>query len=154
VLTTARPETPVSVHKHLVLEAYRTYLTHDNSGAFLATIRDKAPQTIHHAQVIRADFQLLADTPPEHEDCFSAPSAKRARARARQGKTAERLASPPPAPIPTWARANGRAGESDPLFMAGAALALLDAALRGNPPAAGAFRSRLALQSAAASLEF
>jgi hypothetical protein len=101
--------------------------------------------------VIRADFQLLADTPPEHEDCFSAPSAKRARARARQGKTAERLASPPPASIPTWALANGRAGESDPLFMAGAALALLDAALRGNPPAAGAFRSRLALQNAAAS---
>ena len=37
------------------------------------------------------------------------------------------------------------------MFAAGAALALLDAALRGNPPAAGALCSRLALQSAAAS---
>ena len=43
----------------------------------------------------------------------------------------------------------GRAGRS-PLF-AGAGLALLDAVLRRNPPAAGALRARLALQSAAAS---
>jgi hypothetical protein len=37
------------------------------------------------------------------------------------------------------------------LFAAGAGLALLDAFLRADPPAAGALRSRLALQSAAAS---
>ena len=37
------------------------------------------------------------------------------------------------------------------MFAAGAALALLDAALRLKPPAAGALRARLALQSAAAS---
>ena len=43
----------------------------------------------------------------------------------------------------------GRAG--DPLFFAGAALALLDAHLRRDLPAAGALRARLALQSAAAS---
>ncbi len=53
--------------------------------------------------------------------------------------------------VPAWARASGRAGESDPLFFAGASLALLDAHLRRDPPAAGALRSRLALQSAAAS---
>jgi hypothetical protein len=47
-------------------------------------------------------------------------------------------------------RASGRAGE-DPLFAAGAGLALLDAHLRRDPPAAGVLRSRLALQSAAAS---
>jgi hypothetical protein len=45
----------------------------------------------------------------------------------------------------------GRAGEGEPLFAAGAGLALLDAFLHTDPPAAGALRSRLALQSAAAS---
>ena len=49
------------------------------------------------------------------------------------------------------ARATGRAGEGDPLFAAGASLALLDAHLRRDPPAAGALRKRLALMSAAAS---
>ena len=48
-------------------------------------------------------------------------------------------------------RQSGRAGERDPLFAAGAGLALLDACLRADPPAAGALRARLALQSAAAS---
>jgi hypothetical protein len=54
------------------------------------------------------------------------------------------------APVPAWARASGRA-DGDPLFFAGAGLALLDAFLRGDPPWAGALRFRLALQSAAAS---
>ena len=54
------------------------------------------------------------------------------------------------APVPAWARASGRAGQGDPLFAAGAGLALLDACLRAEPPAAGALRARLALQSAAA----
>ncbi len=52
--------------------------------------------------------------------------------------------------MPAWARASGRAGEGGPLFAAGAGLALLDAFLRRDPPAAGALRSRLALMSAAA----
>jgi hypothetical protein len=52
---------------------------------------------------------------------------------------------------PAWARASGGAGQGDPLFAAGAALALLDAVLRRDPPSAGALRSRLALKSAAAS---
>jgi Protein of unknown function (DUF1403) len=55
------------------------------------------------------------------------------------------------APVPAWARASGRAGQGDPLFAAGAGLALLDACLRADPPAAGALRARLALKSAAAS---
>jgi hypothetical protein len=58
---------------------------------------------------------------------------------------------PPPAPMPAWARASGRAGEGDPLFAAGAGLALLDACLRRDPRCAGALRSRLALTSTAAS---
>ena len=57
---------------------------------------------------------------------------------------------PPPASVPAWARASGRAGQGDPLFAAGASLALLDAVLRRDPPAAGALRARLALKSAAA----
>jgi hypothetical protein len=55
------------------------------------------------------------------------------------------------APVPAWARASRRAGQGDPLFFAGAGLALLDAVLRRDPPWAGALRARLALQSAAAS---
>jgi hypothetical protein len=57
----------------------------------------------------------------------------------------------PPLAAPAWGRASGRAGQGDPLFFAGAALALFDAFLRGDPPSAGALRSRLALMSAAAS---
>jgi hypothetical protein len=101
--------------------------------------------------VIRAHLQLLADAPPDREDCVPAPPATRARAKPRPAKNPEWHAAPPPAPIPAWARANGKAGEGDPLFAAGAALALLDACLRSDPPAAGALRARLALQSAAAS---
>jgi hypothetical protein len=112
--------------------------------------RDKAPHKTHHAPVIRADFDLLAEPPPDVQERFSAPPAKRARAKTSQAKTTERHA-PPPAPIPAWARANGRAGQGGPLFAAGAGLALLDAFLHTDPPAAGALRARLALQSAAAS---
>jgi Protein of unknown function (DUF1403) len=133
------------------MEAYRTSPTHDKPGGFLATSRDKAPRKTHHAPVIRTDFQLLADPPPDHEDCFSAPPAKRARAKRTPAETSERRSPPPLAPIPAWARASGRLGEGDPLFAAGAGLALLDAYLRADPPAAGALRSRLVLQSAAAS---
>ncbi len=59
--------------------------------------------------------------------------------------------SPAVTPVPAWARANGRAGEGDPLFAAGAGLALLDAHLRHDPPCAGALRARMALKSATAS---
>jgi Protein of unknown function (DUF1403) len=100
--------------------------------------------------VIRADLELLDDRTPDPLERLSAPPTKRARAKASQAKAPERRA-PTPAPIPTWARASGREGQGDPLFAAGAGLAFLDAYLRAEPPAAGAFRSRLALQSAAAS---
>jgi hypothetical protein len=98
--------------------------------------------------VIRADFQLLADAPPDREDCVPAPLAPRARAKRTLAKTPEQQAFPPPAPIPAWA--SGRAVQGDPLFAAGAGLALLDAYLRPEPPATVALRARLALQSAAA----
>ena len=98
--------------------------------------------------MIRPDFDPLADLPRDAEDRPPAPPATRARAKTSPAKPPERQAFPP-APIPGWARASGGAG--DPLFAAGAALALLDAVLRRDPPSAGALRSRLALISAAAS---
>ena len=100
--------------------------------------------------MIRADFTLLAEPPLDPAKRPPAPPAKRARAKRSAAKTPEPQAFPP-APIPAWARASGRAGEGDPLFAAGAGLALLDAHLRRDPPGAGALRSRLALKSAAAS---
>ena len=101
--------------------------------------------------MIRAEFDLLADLPPDPEDRVSAPLRE---AGASQDERGENPWSGKPfrqPPIPAWARASGRAGEGDPLFAAGAGLALLDAFLRPDPPAAGALRARLALQSAAAS---
>jgi Protein of unknown function (DUF1403) len=123
-------------------------LAHDKRGGFLASQRDKPPHKTHHARVIRADLDLLAEPPADVQERLSAPSIKRPRAKISQAKTPERHA---PAPIPAWARANGRTGEGGYPFAAGAGLALLDAYLRAEPPAAGALRSRLALQSAAAS---
>ena len=102
--------------------------------------------------MIRADLKLLTDAPPDSEERRICAAAE---ARASQDKLKRKLWNgrpfPPPAPIPAWARASGRAGEGSLLFAAGAGLALLDAALRADPPAAGALRARLALQSAAAS---
>jgi hypothetical protein len=100
--------------------------------------------------VIRPEFEPLADRAPDSPERDDARPATRARAKPSPAKTAERQAFPP-APIPAWARASGRAGEGDPLFAAGAALALLDGHLRTDPPAAGALRVRLALKSATAS---
>ena len=100
--------------------------------------------------MIRADFDRLAEPPPDVQERLSAPPVRRARAKTRHAKTTEQQASPPPAPIPAWVRASGKAGDSDPLFAAAAGLALLDAFLRTDPPAAGALRARLALQSAVA----
>jgi hypothetical protein len=100
--------------------------------------------------VIRADLTLVPNLAADPDDGVPAPSRRRGGASRTSAKAPERQAAQPPA-APSWARASGRAGQGDPLFAAGAGLALLDAFLRADPPAAGALRSRLALQSAAAS---
>jgi len=101
--------------------------------------------------VIRADSHSSSDRAPALGDGGATTLPRRARARSNAAKTPERQAFPAPAPVPSWARLAGKAGEGAPLFAAGAGLALLDAFLRRDPPAAGALRARLALQSAAAS---
>ena len=62
----------------------------------------------------------------------------------------------PPAsarPFPGWARpVHAPETEAEAAFLAGAALAHLDAIVRENPPWAGVFRQRLALSAAAASV--
>ncbi len=136
-----------------IMQAYRTSPPHDKRGGFLATQRDKAPPRIHHAPVIRADLDPRS-RPASPTSASAVPrrsATAQARAKANSRESPGTAAFPPPAAIPAWARASGRAGEGDPLFAAGAGLALLDAYLRRDPPAAGALRSRLALQSAAAS---
>jgi uncharacterized protein DUF1403 len=56
-------------------------------------------------------------------------------------------------PFPGWARAvNAPESQAEAAFLAGAALARLDAIVRDNPPWAGVFRQRLALSAAAASV--
>jgi Protein of unknown function (DUF1403) len=100
--------------------------------------------------VIRPDLTLVPNPLAELREAVPAPLRRIGRASRTAAKAPETPAFPPPAAVPTWARANGRAGE-DPLFAAGAGLALLDAVLRRNPPATGALRQRLALISAAAS---
>ena len=85
------------------------------------------------------------------DEDVGARSSKHIKAKRATANAPERQAFPPPALVPSWARASGRAGQGDPLFFAGAGLALLDACLRREPPDAGALRSRLALKSAAAS---
>jgi hypothetical protein len=102
--------------------------------------------------VIRAEPDLLADLADDRDATATAPPPRRAQTR----RTVANPLGPRDfpflaAPIPAWARATGRAGEGDPLFFAGTGLALLDAFLRHDPPAAGALRARLAVQSAAAS---
>jgi hypothetical protein len=104
---------------------------------------------IHHTPVIRADLNQSPDLAANLADGVAAPRPRRKRANGKVGKAAECPPFPPPAPIPAWARAS-RAAERDPLFAAGAGLALLDAFLRADPPCAGALRSRLALMSAGA----
>jgi hypothetical protein len=100
--------------------------------------------------VIRADLTLLADPTADVAETIPAPLDKRERTKRVIATSLEAHPFPPPA-APRWARASGRAGRDDPLFFAGAGLALLDAFLRREPPSAGALRSRLALQSATAS---
>jgi Protein of unknown function (DUF1403) len=100
--------------------------------------------------VIRADPTLVLDPLAELDEAISTPSRRSARTGRSLTKTPEASAFPPPAAVPAWVRASGRAGEGS-LFAAGAGLALLDAHLRRDPPVAGALRARLALQSAATS---
>jgi hypothetical protein len=99
--------------------------------------------------VIRPTLTLVPDPLATRREAVPALSAGQARTKPNPPKAPKIPTSPPPAAVPAWARASGRAGE--PLFFTGASLALLDAALRRDPPAAGALRSRLALTSAAAS---
>ena len=100
--------------------------------------------------MIRADLTLVPDPSADLGEGGPAPLRRRGRSQ-QTSKAPERLAFPPSPPTPSWARASGTAGEGDPLFAAGASLALLDSFLRRDPPSAGALRSRLALISAAAS---
>jgi Protein of unknown function (DUF1403) len=106
---------------------------------------------MHHHQVIRADPDLPATLADDLGEGVTARLRKRARATPSTAKAPERQTFPPPASVPAWARASGRAGEGDPFFFAGVGLALLDSFLRRDPPSAGALRSRLALKSTAAS---
>ena len=99
--------------------------------------------------MIRAEPDLLADLVNDRNATAPAPPP-----RTRPDKNPPnplRQRDFPSVSVPSWARASGRAGEGDPLFAAGAGLALLDAHLRCDLPYAGALRSRLALQSATAS---
>ena len=58
-----------------------------------------------------------------------------------------------PPPFPAWARAvNAPETEAEAAFLAGAALARLDAIVRQNPPWAGVWRQRLAFSAAAANV--
>jgi hypothetical protein len=100
--------------------------------------------------VIRADLTLVPNSLADLGEAGLAPLRRSAGTSRTSAKAPETHAFPPPASVPSWARASGRA-DGDPLFFAGAALALLDAVLRREPPAAGALRQRLALMSAAAS---
>lgn len=61
----------------------------------------------------------------------------------------------PPVPsVPVWARPSGAdAGEVEAAYMAGAALGALDGLVRAAPPWLGAWRHRLALKAAVASLK-
>ena len=63
------------------------------------------------------------------------------------------IAPLPTAALPAWARAKKPPEtEAEAAFLAGAALARLDVLVRENPPWAGAWRQRLALAAAAASV--
>ena len=103
--------------------------------------------------MIRADLALLPGSADDPDATAPAPPSRGVRARRSASNPLGQQPFPPlaAAPVPAWARASGRAGQGDPLFAAGAGLALLDAFLRRDPPAASALRQRLALMSAAAS---
>jgi hypothetical protein len=114
---------------------------------------DEAPRRTHHGNVIRAHLTLVPDPIADLGGAVPAPGPRHARPARKPADALIRQPFPSlaAAPVPAWARASGRAGQGEPLFFAGAGLALLDAFLRGDPLCAGALRSRLALISAAAS---
>jgi hypothetical protein len=98
--------------------------------------------------VILDDLTLVSD--PIADPAGGVPAQLRRSPRVKRAAAKPLAPQPfPPLAAPSWARASGRA-DGDPLFFAGAGLALLDAVLRHDPPAAGALRQRLALQSAGA----
>ncbi len=107
--------------------------------------------TKRRRRLIRADHELLADPAAAPGEGVRAPPRPRARLARDLAEPLTRQSFALAGPVPAWARASGRAGEGNPLFAAGASLALLDAHLRRDPPCAGALRSRLALMSTAAS---
>jgi hypothetical protein len=101
--------------------------------------------------VIRADLNLSSESVADPGGAVPARPRPRAGQARKSANTATAQPFPSPGPAPSWARASGAVGEGDPLFAAGASLALLDAHLRRDPRCAGTLRSRLALLSAAAS---
>ena len=115
--------------------------TPTTSGAdYVAHKRDKAPPKIHHAprDSRRPRPARRPCRRPRRARVPAPPPTAPARAKRTAAKTPEQ-ATPfrRRPPVPAWARASGRAGQGDPLFFAGAGLALLDAHLRRDPPAAG-----------------
>jgi hypothetical protein len=69
------------VCKHLILQTYRTFLPDDKRGGFFPATVDKAPWTIHHAHVIRADLAPLADPTADATETVVAPIRASARAK-------------------------------------------------------------------------
>ena len=92
--------------------------------------------------MIRADLDLLPGSADDPDATAPAPPSRGVRARRSASNPLGQQPFPPlaAAPAPSWARASGRAGQGDPLFAAGAGLALLDAFLRRDPPAAKVLR--------------
>jgi hypothetical protein len=72
--------------------------------------------------------------------------------RTPQAPDAQTVLSTPP-PLPGWARSEppgtDTAADTEAVFQAGAALAMLDCRVRAGMPFAGAWRRRLALKAAA-----
>ena len=103
-------------------------------------------------QVIRADLDRLAEPPPDVPERLPAPPAKRARA-----KTSHRENPGSGKPFrrrrrsrPGRGRAEGQ-GRAIPCLPPAPGLRFSTPVCARDPPAAGALRARLALQSAAAS---
>ena len=124
---------------------------HDKRGGSCSKAGDKAPPRIHHAPVIRADSTSLPTRSRPRRAPFRAarrsgrePSPARRKPRKRQPFRRRRRSRP------GRGRAEGQ-GRASRCLPPGPGLRLLDASLRADPPAAGALRARLALQSAAAS---
>ena len=135
-----------------IMQTYRTSPPHDKRGGLLAEQVTKRRQRLHHAQVIRADLDLLADPPPDPGERVPAPLREARASEAEPGEspgTAGVSAAGADPGLGAGER-KGRGGRSAVRRRRRASLCSI-AFLRRDPPAAGALRSRLALQSAAAS---